>query len=212
MSNPQRNPARKKDRRLGRPISLLSVGAALLSTLTACATETAPNASQPAPTFVPQPVRATEPAPAPTASTVPTQAPTAAPEPTAPPTEAVAPTVVPTTAPEPTQLPTAAPTAAPVITGKFKDGEFLGESVSADRWGDLQVKAIVEGGRLVKIDFVKYPQSTRRSISISNASLPKLVNEAIENQDAQVDVVSRATDTVIAFRASLDSALQAATP
>ena len=83
-------------------------------------------------------------------------------------------------------------------------------STWADRWGDLQVRATIQGGQLVKIDFISFPQSTRRSVLISNAALPTLVNEAIQNQDARVDVVSRATDTSYAFTASLESALNAA--
>lgn len=101
--------------------------------------------------------------------------------------------------------------AAPAsTTGKYKDGEYVGDAVSADRWGNLQVKATIQGGQLVKIDFVSYPHSTRRSQLISNAALPTLVSEAIQNQDATVDAVSRATDTSFAFQSSLESALSAA--
>ena len=59
--------------------------------------------------------------------------------------------------------------------------KYIGDAVRADRWGELQVRTLIEGGRIVKIDFVKFPQSTRRSITISNAALPTMVNEAIQN-------------------------------
>jgi uncharacterized protein with FMN-binding domain len=109
-------------------------------------------------------------------------------------------------------LQTETPAAAPIAGDQYKDGTYVGNAVRADRWGDLQVSVVIEGGRLVKIEFLKYPQSTRRSRSISDNTLPRLVSEAIENQDAQVDMISRATDTVIAFRESLESALNDARP
>ena len=86
----------------------------------------------------------------------------------------------------------------------------MGDAVPADRWGNVQLSVTVQGGQLVKIDLVSYPHSTRRSELISHAALPTLIDEAIQNQDAQVDVVSRATDTSYAFTSALESALNAA--
>jgi uncharacterized protein with FMN-binding domain len=154
------------------------------------------------------------PAPTTTAPATETPAPTASAEATETPFPTEAPTDTPTEAPTeaPTDTPTEIPTETPATSGQYKDGEYVGPAVRADRWGDLQVRAIIEGGRLVQIEFVKFPQSTRRSRSISNSALPQLVSEAIENQSAEVDVISRATNTVIAFRESLESALSDARP
>ena len=88
----------------------------------------------------------------------------------------------------------------------------MGDAERADRWGDLQVRATIQGGQLLKVDIVVAPHSTRRSNLISQAALPTLVSEAIQNQDANVDIVSRATDTSYAFVASLGSALSHAKP
>jgi uncharacterized protein with FMN-binding domain len=63
---------------------------------------------------------------------------------------------------------------------------------------------------LVKVDILAYPHSTRRSDLISRAALPTLISEAITNQIANVDIVSRATDTSVAFIDSLGSALSQA--
>ncbi len=117
------------------------------------------------------------------------------------------PTSVPTetaVSPSPTLIP---PTTAPVSAGQYVDGDYLGDAVRTDRWGNTQVIAHIEGGMLVDVEIAQYPNSKNRSSQISWAAFPTLISEAVENQNADVNIVTRATDTSVAFIQSLDSAL-----
>jgi uncharacterized protein with FMN-binding domain len=96
-------------------------------------------------------------------------------------------------------------------TGLFVDGSYLGDAVQTSRWGTTQVQAIIENGQLVNVEIFQYPNHTDRSARISQGALPSLISEAIQNQSAHVDIVTRATDTSRAFMASLQSALSDAT-
>jgi uncharacterized protein with FMN-binding domain len=92
---------------------------------------------------------------------------------------------------------------------KYKDGRYVGDVTDA-LYGDYQVAAIISGGKLTDIEFLKYPNDRNRSISINNQSMPYLKDEAIQAQNANVDVVSGATDSSDAFIQSLGSALKTA--
>ena len=96
------------------------------------------------------------------------------------------------------------------VLSMYNDGEYLGDSVQADRWGSVQVRAIIEGGVLTDIELVDYPRSTGHSDRIGRSTLPTLMQEAIQDQSADVDIISGATPTSIAFIDSLQSALDQA--
>ena len=88
----------------------------------------------------------------------------------------------------------------------YKDGEYTGVSVDAF-YGRVQVVAIIEGGKIVDVKFLDYPQEQATSVQISGAAVKVLRVEAIQSQQAQVDIVSGATQTSKAFRESMASAL-----
>ncbi len=94
-------------------------------------------------------------------------------------------------------------------TGTYKDGSYTG-SVADAQWGNLQVKAIIQGGKLTDVQFLQYPNDRNRSIRINESADPQLTSEAIQAQSAQVDVVSGATDSSEAFIQSLSDALSQA--
>jgi uncharacterized protein with FMN-binding domain len=114
------------------------------------------------------------------------------------------------------------------VTKKVVSKSYAGDAVDADRWGPLQVTVVVGttttkttrtvGGKtktttkvMRKLTGVKvptYPNHTDRSVVINQQALPVLVQETLQAQSANVDLVSRATDTSEAFIASLQSALQ----
>jgi len=88
----------------------------------------------------------------------------------------------------------------------YRDGQYAG--VSADAYyGNVQVKAIISGGRITDVQFLDHPQDQRTSQRINDYAMPILISEAIQVQSANVDIVSGATDTSGAFRQSLASAL-----
>ena len=90
---------------------------------------------------------------------------------------------------------------------EFYDGSYYGDAIRAGRWRTLQVVAVIENGELVDVQIADYPRSTYESDIITRNALPTLISEAIEAQDADVDYVSRATDSSRAFVESLESAL-----
>ncbi len=101
--------------------------------------------------------------------------------------------------------PTATPVPPPKI-GRYKDGEYIGNSADAV-YGNIQVKAIIQGGNITDVQFLQYPNDRRTSVEINQQAMPYLKTEAIQVQNAQVDIVSGATDSSLAFRDSLSSAL-----
>jgi uncharacterized protein with FMN-binding domain len=111
----------------------------------------------------------------------------------------------------PTDVPTAVPTDVPTVTpsGLYRDGEYTG--ISADAfYGLVQVKAFIQGGKITDVQFVDYPHDRRTSQRINNEAMPYLKYEAIQTQNANVDLVSGATLTSQAFVESLQTALDQA--
>lgn len=120
----------------------------------------------------------------------------------------VAATPTPTPTPKPTPAPAPAPAPAPVIipTGQYKDGIYTG--ISADAYyGKIQVRITISGGKITDVVFLDYPQDRGTSREINGQAMPFLKQEAIAAQSANVDIVSGATDSSLAFRQSLASAL-----
>jgi len=102
--------------------------------------------------------------------------------------------------------PVVSPLPAPAATGLYRNGSYNGDSVNA-YFGNVQVEAIVSSGKLTDVKILTYPNDRSTSIRINNSALPKLVEEAISSQSAQVDIVSGATQTSQGFEQSLASAL-----
>jgi uncharacterized protein with FMN-binding domain len=93
-----------------------------------------------------------------------------------------------------------------VQSGRYKDGQYIG-SVADAYYGNVQVQATIQGGKIADVVFLDYPQDRDNSIRINTIAMPMLKSEAIQAQGAQVDGVSGATATSIAFMQSLASAL-----
>lgn len=100
--------------------------------------------------------------------------------------------------------PTAIPTAKPV--GQYKDGTYTGSAADAF-YGNIQVQAVITGGKITDVVFLQYPNDRGTSIEINSQAMPYLKQEAIAAQNANVDIISGATDSSMAFRQSLGSAL-----
>jgi uncharacterized protein with FMN-binding domain len=106
-------------------------------------------------------------------------------------------------------------TATPVTTtvktssGEYVDGTYTG-SVEDAYYGNVQVEAIISGGRLSNVVFLQSPNDRSTSISINKRAMPTLIAEAVKAQSANVNGVSGASDTSTAFEQSLASALSAA--
>jgi uncharacterized protein with FMN-binding domain len=109
----------------------------------------------------------------------------------------------------PTKTVTPEPTATSPAQGAYADGTYTGSLADAN-WGDVEVQAIVANGQISDVQFLTYPDHRSRSRSINDRAMPVLIQEAIESQQADVDVVTGATDTSDAFIQSLASALNQA--
>ena len=88
----------------------------------------------------------------------------------------------------------------------YKDGTFTGPAVDA-YYGNVQVEAIIQGGKITQVKFLDYPHDRRTSQMINNQAMPWLNSEAITAQSAQVDIISGATFTSEGFQQSLQAAL-----
>ncbi len=93
--------------------------------------------------------------------------------------------------------------------GLYKNGTYQG-SVENAYYGDVQIRAVIEGGKISNISFLDYPRDLGTSVQINQRALPILRSEAIQSQSADVDIVSGATLTSEAFIRSLVSALSQA--
>lgn len=106
----------------------------------------------------------------------------------------------------------AASTQAPATSaqaGSAAAGTFNGSTIRTV-YGDVQVRVSIAGGRIVDVQAVTLPSDRARSAYISQVAGPMLRSEAIRAQNANIDVISGATYTSIAYARSLDSALKQA--
>lgn len=83
-------------------------------------------------------------------------------------------------------------------------------SAISTRYGNVQLKVTVSGGKITGIQAVQLPASDSKSSQISSYAEPQLSQSALTAQSANVDVVSGATYTSDGYRTALQSALDAA--
>jgi len=112
-----------------------------------------------------------------------------------------------TTAPPPQG--TTPSTGAPPPTTNAGNQTVEGDTIST-KYGDVQVRVIVSGGRLVDVQAVQLPSDRARSQGISSDAGPLLRNEALRAQSARINTVSGATYTSDGYAQSLQSALDRA--
>jgi len=113
----------------------------------------------------------------------------------------------PTTDPAATEAPGTAPTptpAAPIGANASVDGPVV-----STRWGPVQVRIVVGDGRLTDVVALQLPTG-RHSGEISDRSEPILREMALQAQSANIDIVSGATYTSLAYAQSLQAALDQA--
>lgn len=106
------------------------------------------------------------------------------------------------TGPAQGQQPAKVSAAVPADNGGFKDGTYSG--VGTSRRGNIQVSLVVRNRRVTSVDIT---QATTQYPTRFISSLP---GEVILRQSAQVDSVSGATYSSMAFRGAVQQALQRA--
>jgi uncharacterized protein with FMN-binding domain len=94
-------------------------------------------------------------------------------------------------------------------TSKSSPISYTG-AVADTRWGPVQVRITVQGGKITASHAVQYPQGTSRDAQINGYALPVLNQEAVQQQSVSIDTVSGATVTSGGYLQSLQSAMDQA--
>ncbi len=108
----------------------------------------------------------------------------------------------------PTTVPST-PTNIPRPASGYRDGTYTGSTADA-YYGLVSVQTVIQNGRIVDVQFLQYPSDRRTSVRINNVAIPRLKTEAIQAQNAHVNIISGATLTSEAFIQSFQSALDQA--
>jgi len=106
----------------------------------------------------------------------------------------------------PTPVSTAVAVTPAASKGEYTDGTYTGGLADA-YYGNIQVEAVISGGRLTDVKFLQYPSDRRTSVAINQRAMPQLRSEALQIQSANVNGVSGASDSSMAFVQSLGAAL-----
>ena len=104
---------------------------------------------------------------------------------------------------------TQTPSPSPTPGGGLRNGSYTGDDVSM-RYGDVQVKLTVSGGRITDVVALQMPSDRARSADISQVAGPMLHDEVLQAQSAQIDSLSGATYTSDAYAQSVQAALDQA--
>jgi uncharacterized protein with FMN-binding domain len=78
------------------------------------------------------------------------------------------------------------------------------------QWGPVQVRLTMTGSRITGVDVIEYPDGNGRDAEINAYALPRLVQETLSAQSADIDMISGATVTSDGYLQSLQSALDKA--
>jgi uncharacterized protein with FMN-binding domain len=79
--------------------------------------------------------------------------------------------------------------------------------VAQNRYGNVQVRVTVAGGKIKQVTALQLPQSDPKSAQISQYAAPQLQSEVLAAQSAKIDGVSGASYTSQSYDTSLQSAL-----
>jgi uncharacterized protein with FMN-binding domain len=92
-------------------------------------------------------------------------------------------------------------------TAVLHDGSFVGGTYDA-YYGQVQVQAMVSGGRVSDVKVLRFPNHSGTSRSINRQALPYLLQEVVAKQSARINIISGATLTSRAYIFSLRDALK----
>ncbi|HWY62637.1 MAG TPA: FMN-binding protein [Rhizomicrobium sp.] len=121
------------------------------------------------------------------------------------PTEGISPPLPPVTG---TPDPGAAP---PIPAGThLEDGDYESDKVMFE-WGNIRARIVVTGGKITTVQIMSYPDHRSQSLYLIQLADPILTSEVIKSQASEVNVVSSATNTSIAFQDAIASAIIKAT-
>jgi uncharacterized protein with FMN-binding domain len=94
--------------------------------------------------------------------------------------------------------------------GVYKNGTYSGTTADTP-YGAVQVAAVISGGKITDIEFLKMPSEEDRSQQITKMAKPLLKESTINRQSAsKLDMVTGATSTYYGYQESLQAALDKA--
>jgi uncharacterized protein with FMN-binding domain len=105
------------------------------------------------------------------------------------------------TPPQPTATPHAVATPQ-TVAAAYRDGTYSGQGTS--RRGDVWVSVQIQGGQIANVTI------TRSTLQYPLRDIANLPSQVVQRQSAQVDIVSRATYSSMAFRGAVSQALTSA--
>ena len=79
--------------------------------------------------------------------------------------------------------------------------------MEATQFGNVQVRVILNNGRITDSQALQMPFEHQRSLEISQQAAPLLHDEVLQAQNAQINLLSGATYTSDAYQQSLQAAL-----
>jgi uncharacterized protein with FMN-binding domain len=79
-----------------------------------------------------------------------------------------------------------------------------------NKFGDVQVRVVVQGGHITDVQAIQLPSDRRRSAYLSQVAEPRLRLEVLNAQSSRIQVVSGATYTSRSYAESVQSALDRA--
>jgi uncharacterized protein with FMN-binding domain len=95
-------------------------------------------------------------------------------------------------------------------TGAYKNGTYSGTTAETP-YGAVQVAAVISGGKITDIEFLKMPSEEDRSRQITKMAIPLLKESTLNRQSARkLDMVTGATSTYYGYQESLQAALDKA--
>lgn len=90
------------------------------------------------------------------------------------------------------------------------EGDVVTGPTAVFKWGSLQLQAsFTKKNVLCNVTILNYPNEDDKSLSINQSALPVYNQEAVEAGNAQIAVVSGATDSWRAYTAGLQAILDA---
>jgi uncharacterized protein with FMN-binding domain len=108
--------------------------------------------------------------------------------------------------PPPEPPPPPLPPPEPIRKGEYADGDFTGDPAECF-WGTVQVMVRLKNGAIADVKTLQMPDHRPRSAEKSDWAAPQLVQEAIQEQTADIDLVTSATITSMTFGTALANAL-----
>ncbi len=91
----------------------------------------------------------------------------------------------------------------------YKDGNYTG-SKAENRYGTVQVKITVSGGKISDVTFLSAPEDSGKSIELNDYAKPRLINQTLSAQSTNISGVSGVSATSESYVESLQAAIDQA--